>query len=263
VRLLIDPASNRDRLARISATLGVDAVMLSHWHEDHFMHLDLFDDKPLWISTEDVEPLLSLDNFLDAYGMQGEERESWINTMCEAFHFKPRVPHRVIHGGEVIDLGGVTLEVVPTPGHTPGHCALYFREEEILFLGDYDLTSFGPWYGDVNSDIDQLLASAEKLRSMQARTWLASHKNGVFITNPEELWDPYINVVHQRDQKLMDLLKEPRTMADVIDARIVYKKKREPKEFFDFGERAIMGKHLERMIKNGHVTFDGKAYRRV
>jgi len=49
----------------------------------------------------------------------------------------------------------------------------------------------------------------------------------------------------------------------VIDARIVYKKKREPKEFFDFGERAIMGKHLQRLIKNGEVTFDGEVYRRV
>jgi hydroxyacylglutathione hydrolase len=70
-------------------------------------------------------------------------------------------------------------------------------------------------------------------------------------------------VVEQRDEKLLDLLKEPRTMADVVEARIVYKKKREPKEFFDFGERAIMGKHLQRLIKNGTVTFDGEWYRIV
>ena len=42
----------------------------------------------------------------------------------------------------------------------------------------------------------------------------------------------------------------------------MYKKKRDPKEFFDFGERAIMGKHLKRLIEKGEVTFDGAAYLR-
>jgi glyoxylase-like metal-dependent hydrolase (beta-lactamase superfamily II) len=48
--ILIDPASDRNRLEKLRATAGVKSVWLSHWHEDHFMHLDLFDDLPLWIS---------------------------------------------------------------------------------------------------------------------------------------------------------------------------------------------------------------------
>jgi len=47
-----------------------------------------------------------------------------------------------------------------------------------------------------------------------------------------------------------------------LTPRSIPSKKREPKEFFDFGERAIMGKHLERLINNGQVTFDGEVYRR-
>jgi glyoxylase-like metal-dependent hydrolase (beta-lactamase superfamily II) len=262
-KVLVDPASNRDRLEQLRVSPGVDAVLLSHWHEDHLMHLDLFDQYPLWICGADAEPLMSLDNFLDAYDMNEEERKPWFKTMQEVFHFKPRAPQRVIEDGDLIDLGGVSMEVLHTPGHTPGHCALYFREEEILFLGDYDLTSFGPWYGDRDSDIDKVLASVEKLKDLNARTWLTSHGEGIFLCNPDELWDSYIQVVEQRDEKLLDLLQEPRTMADVVEARIVYKKKREPKEFFDFGERAIMGKHLERLIKNGDVMRDGDLYRRV
>ena len=69
-------------------------------------------------------------------------------------------------------------------------------------------------------------------------------------------------MIHHRDQRLLDLLSQPRTMADIVEARIVYKKKRDPNEFFDFGERAIMGKHLKRLIKKGEVTFDGAAYLR-
>jgi len=261
-KILIDPASNRDRLTRLRDESGIDAVLLSHWHEDHLMHLDLFDDKPLWTSREDAEPLTGFEEFFDAYSMTEEERVPWRVLMRETFHFKPRAPHRVLQDGEVIDLGGVTIEVVHSPGHTPGHLALFFREAEILFLGDYDLTSFGPWYGDTHSDIDKVIASVERLKSIPARTWLAAHGEGVFLNDPAGLWDTYISVVHQRDGKLMDLLNEPRTMADVIEARIVYKKKREPAEFFDFGERAIMGKHLQRLIKKGEVSFDGEVYRR-
>ena len=48
--ILIDPASDRERLIQLRKEHGVNAVLLSHWHEDHLMHLDLFDDLPLWIS---------------------------------------------------------------------------------------------------------------------------------------------------------------------------------------------------------------------
>ncbi len=35
-----------------------------------------------------------------------------------------------------ISFGNTTLEVIPTPGHTPGHVSLFAREEKILFTGD-------------------------------------------------------------------------------------------------------------------------------
>ena len=44
-KVLIDPASDRKRLMELRDAPGVDAVWLTHYHEDHFMHLDLFDDR--------------------------------------------------------------------------------------------------------------------------------------------------------------------------------------------------------------------------
>ena len=74
------------------------------------------------------------------------------------------------------------------------------------------------------------------------------------------MWDRYLSVIDERDEKLLDFLKEPRTLSDIVEKRIVYRKKREPKEFYDFGERAIMNKHLERFIRRGLVAFDGSVY---
>jgi hydroxyacylglutathione hydrolase len=262
-KVLIDPASNRDRLLTILNTSGVDAVWLSHWHEDHFTHLDLFDSKELWISELDAEPLRSIDHFFDAYGMNSDERPPWTKTMYDMFHFKPRAADRLIKPTDFIDLGGMTIEVIHTPGHTPGHTSLYFRELEILFLGDYDLTSFGPWYGDTGSDIDATLESVKRLRQIDARLWITSHGVGIRDSVKPEAWDNYISVIDLRDEKLLDFLKQPRSMQEIVEKRIVYKKKREPKEFYDFGERAIMNKHIERLIKRGFIAFDGSVYQGI
>lgn len=45
-------------------------------------------------------------------------------------------PFLEIHGGEVIDLGGLHLEVIELPGHTPGGILLLLEEDRILFTGD-------------------------------------------------------------------------------------------------------------------------------
>lgn len=259
-KVLIDAASNDKRLRELRDGPGVDAVWLTHWHEDHFKYLHLFDDRELWISEKDAVPLSSLVAFFDAYGMNPEERQAWIPIMDKAFHFKPRKPHRVFNGKSIIDLGGITVETIPTPGHTPGHCALFFPEQGILFLGDYDLSKFGPWYGDRDSDIDAVVASVNRLRAIHAQIWITAHEQGVFPQEPADLWDKYLAVIDRREQKLIDILKEPRSLNDIVEARIIYGRKREPAIFYDFGERSMMLKHLERLIRVGSVQFDGINY---
>ncbi len=72
------------------------------------------------------------------------------------FNFKPHEISRFLKDGEILDLGSVTVEVLHCPGHSPGSLSFYFREPQVLFLGDTDLTPFGPWYGDIYSDIDAI-----------------------------------------------------------------------------------------------------------
>ncbi|MBI4963529.1 MAG: MBL fold metallo-hydrolase [Desulfomonile tiedjei] len=259
-KVLVDPASDRNRLIELRDGPGVDAVWLSHWHEDHFKDLDLFEEKELWISEADAPPLASLDALFDAYGMTAEERQGSEPVILKVFRFRARKPSRVFNGQGVMDLGGVKVEVIPTPGHTPGHCALLFPEHEVLFLGDYDLSKFGPWYGDRDSDIDDTIASVNHLRTITAKVWITGHEHGVYREEPGELWDRYLHVINQRDEKLLDLLKEPRSISDVVDARIIYGRKREPASFFDFGERALMGKHLERFMRKGIVVSNDSLY---
>ena len=45
-------------------------------------------------------------------------------------------PFKPVSGGDVLDLGGKTLEVYELPGHTPGGILLLLKEDRILFTGD-------------------------------------------------------------------------------------------------------------------------------
>ena len=67
--ILIDPSSDRKRLLELKNENGVKEIWLSHWHEDHFMHLDLFDETPLCMMEADAHPLSDLEILLDAYGI--------------------------------------------------------------------------------------------------------------------------------------------------------------------------------------------------
>jgi hydroxyacylglutathione hydrolase len=252
-KILVDPASDRERLVRLKDESGVEIVWLSHWHEDHIADLDLFDDVPLWMSEADAPPLSDMELFLDAYDMTGEFRDEWRKTMEHQFHFKPRKANRFLKPGETLHLDKVTVDVISTPGHTPGHLSFFFREPRVLFLGDYDLTRFGPWYGDRDSNLDDVMASVEILKQISADVWLAGHETGVFEEEPGDLWESYIEVVRRREQRLLALLNTPKNLDQIVDEGIVYNRPGTAENFFRFGEAAIMSKHLERNIRKGVI----------
>jgi glyoxylase-like metal-dependent hydrolase (beta-lactamase superfamily II) len=70
---------------------------------------------------------------------------------------------RELRDGERVDAGGVTLDVLFTPGHSPGHIALYCPEERALIAQDAPQPVGGlPLYNDVPA----ALASLERLAAI-------------------------------------------------------------------------------------------------
>ena len=262
--VLIDAGADEDRYRALIDGPGVKEVWLSHWHEDHLTYLDHFEGLPLRQMAGEAAPLSDLETFLDWYGFAEEEfRDYWRKQLTTQFHYRPRRVTHPFTPGEIIDLGSCTAEVIHAPGHTPGFTAFYFREPAVAFLGDYDLTRFGPWYGDRDGSIDATIASVRRLQRLPAKAWLTSHEDGCFEGDVAEIFDRYLAVIDEREAKLLDFLAAPRTLADIVAKCIVYRKPREPRAFFEWGEGAIMGKHLERLLKNGGIVLEDGRYRRI
>ena len=57
------------------------------------------------------------------------------------------LPDIWLHGGEQIEAGELTLEAVPTPGHTQGHMVFHDSAQALLFAGDHVLPTITPSIG--------------------------------------------------------------------------------------------------------------------
>ena len=55
-----------------------------------------------------------------------------------------RVDFTYVNDGDVLHYGGYHLQMVETPGHTPGHMCLYDADKKILFCGDHILGTITP-----------------------------------------------------------------------------------------------------------------------
>ncbi|MFQ5948516.1 MAG: MBL fold metallo-hydrolase [Acidimicrobiia bacterium] len=56
--------------------------------------------------------------------------------MIPSGEFAPPEQYERLEDGQLLELAGLHLEVLHTPGHTPGHCCFYWEEEGMLFSGD-------------------------------------------------------------------------------------------------------------------------------
>lgn len=253
---LIDPSLGlllrRDRLPR------VDFVVHSHCHEDHYAGSHLYPDVPWHFHEADAPGIESLDAMMAIYGYPSEIADPFRKAIVEQFHFTPRDDARSFRDGHRFDLGGeVVIDVVHAPGHTRGHSALHVRwpgdRGGLLYLGDIDLSSFGPYYGDAWSNLGDFETSIERVRNVQAHWYATFHHIGVVdrATFLERL-AKFEAVIASRESRLLEYLAEPHDLHEVAEHRFVYR----PSDAVAFAygvEKRSMEQHLERLLAAGRV----------
>lgn len=99
---------------------------------------------------------------------------------------KPWTISRAIHDGFKINLGGRTVEVLSTPGHTPDAISLIDRENGLLFTGD----TYYPapiWLFRPETDLDAYVASVKRLAELAPQVKLVLGAHNIPVANPDVL----------------------------------------------------------------------------
>ncbi len=258
-RTLIDAASREPILKAIHQERPIQILLVSHGHEDHMMYNYLFPEAEFWVPEADAPVFQDIDHLIDCYTPESEDqRKQWREVLIQMCHYEVRKPDRLLRDGDTLEFGGTHCRVIHTPGHTPGHCAFHFLEEQVLFLGDLDLTKAGPYYGDVHSGLEQTIESLHRLAAVPVETYLTAHGKGIFDGDPDHILR-YLKIIESREERLLDLLSSgSKSLDQITQAGIIYGPPKIIAGCWDLSlsEKAMMKKHLQLLQQQGRVTLE-------
>ena len=124
--LIVDPGDEAPRILEAAVELGVtvDGILLTHTHFDHIgavAPVAKATGAPVWCPEIETPVLADINSFVPWPGFGPYESYNADHT---------------VSGGEKLDLAGMEIDVIFTPGHSPGHVTYSVPDETAIFSGD-------------------------------------------------------------------------------------------------------------------------------
>jgi glyoxylase-like metal-dependent hydrolase (beta-lactamase superfamily II) len=166
--ILIDPGHSR-HLGTVFSQMegdgispeGIDLLIITHAHPDHFEGVDSFLGKPVRIAMAKDE-----ERYLMGSGkLLFEEMSQGLPKFRVDFYLREGALH----------VGRELFEIIKTPGHSPGSLCLYWPRRKVLFTGDVI------FYGGIGrtdfpeGDPESLKRSIERLSQLETEILLPGH----------------------------------------------------------------------------------------
>ncbi|MFC1634367.1 MBL fold metallo-hydrolase [Planctomycetota bacterium] len=181
--LVVDPGLEAEPLIEFlrDQELNPAAVVLTHGHIDHIAGLaalrEMFPDAKVYIHRLDAKMLT--DPYANLSIMGG------MSFMTESEDVAVNEP-------DIIEQAGIKLQVIHTPGHTPGGISLYSKDDGVAFVGD---TLFAGSIGRTDfpgGSMPQLLSSVkEKLFTLPDETKAYSGHGPATTIGQEKATNPF------------------------------------------------------------------------
>ena len=244
--------------------LAADLVVLGHVHEDHIAGLQRLPHARVCVHEADVEAARSWTGLARHYGYAPAVLQGMRTKIEREFHYAPRPDAQAYCDGATWSLGGgVTVRAIHAPGHTSGHCVLLVEPGGIAFIGDIDLSSFGPYYGDATSSLAAFRRTLQAVKEIPARVWITSHHKGV-VTEREtflQLLQAFGARLDAREEAIAAFLRAHHaTLEELVAHRFVYPKHLNDL-YYEDAERRTIAQHLEALGRADRALEAGGRWR--
>lgn len=247
-------------------------VLGTHIHSDHIglAHLMKGEDRTIYLTKPDYEYMRSM-MFANAEGKRQQRSISegflkeWLEENArinDAWKYdiarQPDSLFTTLEDGDKLTYGDYTLQVVLTPGHTPGQMMVWDEDHKIMFTGDHILFDITPnitnFYG-IEDSLGNYLDSLKKADQYPVEVALPGHReSGDYHERIQEL------LVHheKRVKQALDIIKEnPGLCAVEITQRMSWKIKAKnwdefpiPQKWYATGEGLS---HLDYLLARGKI----------
>jgi len=125
--LIVDPGEEAGRILGTLEQLGItklEAILLTHTHFDHIgavAPVAKATGAPVYCPDIETQVLADINAYIPWEGFG--PYENWD-------------AEETVNGGERLELAGFEIDVISTPGHSPGHVTYSVPDERVLFSGD-------------------------------------------------------------------------------------------------------------------------------
>lgn len=207
---------------------SIKHILVTHGHYDHYSFATQIVERSgalVWVHPADQQKLSGTTEnpffvdprkaipFLETLGVQTTKIESLINEVVSSERvFKPLAESsiRSLSKETVLKFSGLTINVIHTPGHTPGSCCFHFEENSIAFAGDTILSGVttNPVFDIGGEEIDQNLVrlqeSLTKIRRLKASVVYPGHGNP--ILSIDQAIDRKFSRMAKRSEQVLEIL---------------------------------------------------------
>ena len=248
----------RLEMLREFSDVKVRYIVITHHHFDHASGAhQLREATGARIVMHEVEaPLLER--------AANEELPSDIEVPEEAKEYRERVrqwrkdsaegtPDELVSDGDTLRVGGLTLRMVHTPGHTAGHLTPFLEEGKVLFAGD-NVLGMGttvvppPPHGDMGDYVDSL----RKMQSLGPEMLCCGHGPAVKAANAK--LQELIDHRHEREEQILALAREGRDTVKRI-VKSIYSEL--DKRLLGMAQAQVIS-HLAKLESEGRVRTSGE-----
>ena len=260
--LLIDGSEGRVLIdSALSVEIpDVDIVLLSHFHEDHTCGLSARPDLDVRIHPADLEAVQDLDAF---FIEGGYDEPAFRRELIERYQHGA-IPQARALTNDPIDLGDVQIVPVHLPGHTAGHCGFMIEPDGVFFTADVDLSSFGPFYGDTRASLSDMRESLRRAGEIDAAVYSTYHHKQEVRDRAtyRSMLAAFASVIDERASRVLALLDEPSTAADLVGRGVVYRPGKVP-TYAAATEQKMTQMHLDELVAEGQAVVEDGRYSRA